>query len=299
MSNEVSMRLIRDNQVITSPNSGNCIVELTMQSGTTFNEDYLLMWKSSQSLWKITHIYRQAPSYPNKVLYTTSDENPITPYVSQPFDVNIISNVYTGGTGVIECDGPITAINDRAFEHSSNCHLLSFTCPSGLQTIGERAFYGQYAIRDVSLPITTLTSVGWAAFADSGVGFRSLPDSVTTLGSSIFESTTHLNEIEEFYFPHDYNIGTANQGIPQSILSGCQNLWKVIFGPDVTHLNYGLFQRCTSLSTILCYAPTPPTCHQYAFYNIPSTGTVRYPSGSDYTSWRMLFPSGWNFVGDL
>ena len=51
----------------------------------------------------------------NVILYTSSDGKIATPYKSDSFGANIVSNTYRDGQGIIIVDAPITSIGDYAF----------------------------------------------------------------------------------------------------------------------------------------------------------------------------------------
>ena len=56
--------------------------------------------------------------------------------------------------------------------------------------------------------------------------------------------------------------------------------------PDsVTSIGSAAFENCSSLNEITCLATTAPSIMSATFKNIKQNGTLRYPSGSDYSSW--------------
>lgn len=78
----------------------------------------------------------------------------------------------------------------------------------------------------------------------------------------------------------------------------CSNLQEVTIGSGVTSiLNYA-FYSCSSLATIYAHPTTAPTLGTGVF-GVASSGTLHYPSGSDYSSWISALPSGWTAVADL
>ncbi len=58
----------------------------------------------------------------NKILYTSSDGNIVTPYATDVFGATIVSNTYENGQGVITFDGEVTKIGERAFYNCSNLY---------------------------------------------------------------------------------------------------------------------------------------------------------------------------------
>ena len=97
------------------------------------------------------------------IFYTSSDGEVITPYKTNAFGANILSNVYENGKGVITFDGAVTTIGSDAFFNRSS--LTSITIPDGV------------------------TSIGYAAFSDcSSLTSITIPDSVTKIGDSAFSN---------------------------------------------------------------------------------------------------------------
>ncbi|MBQ3247248.1 MAG: leucine-rich repeat domain-containing protein, partial [Alistipes sp.] len=74
----------------------------------------------------------------NTIEYTSSDGKVVTPHKTDVFGVNIVSNVYENGKGVITFDGPVTTIGAHAFYECST--LASITIPNSVTSIGYYAF---------------------------------------------------------------------------------------------------------------------------------------------------------------
>ena len=73
----------------------------------------------------------------------------------------------------------------------------------------------------------------------------------------------------------------------------CSSLSSVTIPSSVVTVNSRSFQHCTSLAEITCLATTAPTLGNDVFNDIPSTGVLRVPTGSDYSTWVAQLPSGW------
>lgn len=69
--------------------------------------------------------------------------------------------------------------------------LKSFTVPSGVDSVGERAFSGCTALESVSLP-DTLTYIGFGAFENTALTELTIPASVTKIQSGIVSSCNQL-----------------------------------------------------------------------------------------------------------
>ena len=106
----------------------------------------------------------------NQIWYTSTDGEIVEPYSGEyneyaeaitTFGVNIVSNTYVDGKGVIEFDGDVTTIGDVAFYECSS--LTSITIPDSVTTIGGSAFRGCSSLESVTIP-DSVTTIGSYAF---------------------------------------------------------------------------------------------------------------------------------------
>lgn len=74
--------------------------------------------------------------------------------------------------------------------------------------------------------------------------------------------------------------------------------YHITIGNSVTSIERSAFEKCNSLSNIICMATNAPTLNYNVFKDICSTGTLHYPNGSDYSTWVAQLPSGWKAVAD-
>ena len=80
--------------------------------------------------------------------------------------------------------------------------------------------------------------------------------------------------------------------------SGCTNLQKVTFGSGLTSVGtssgfmFSIFTGCTSLTEIICLAPTAPTLLKKSIQGIENNnGALYVPRGSDYRTWEAILTS--------
>ena len=156
----------------------------------------------------------------NKIFYTSSDGAVVTPYATDVFGANIVSNTYENGQGVITVDGDITSIGDWAFCRCTS--LTSVTIGNSVTSIGNgafsgcsslNAFYGKFA----SLDNRCLIVDGVLhSFASAGVTEYTIPNGVTSIGAWAF--------------------------------SDCYRLTSVTIPDSVTSIEYEAFYKCTSLT---------------------------------------------------
>lgn len=87
----------------------------------------------------------------------------------------------------------VTNIGDQAFGNSRQ--LRTINIPDGVTNIGQEAFLGCSRLRQISLP-EGLKSIGTRAFCNSGLTSVILPESLESLGESVFDSCYDLSYVQ-------------------------------------------------------------------------------------------------------
>lgn len=101
-------------------------------------------------------------SVDNIIYYTSYDGNIVTPYNTNVFGTNIVSNNYVGGQGILEFDGPVIMIGDNAFNNCNN--ITSVTLPESVIEIGGFAFAWCASLTSVYCKATTPPAGGSKMF---------------------------------------------------------------------------------------------------------------------------------------
>ena len=176
----------------------------------------------------------------NQIWYTSTDGKIVEPRsewynnyadAHTTFGVNIVSNTYVDGKGVIEFDGNVTTIGRSAFYGCDS--LTSVTIPDSVTTIGYEAFAWCSSLTSVTIP-DSVTTIGAAAFyVCSSLTNVTIPDSVTTIGGGAFQN--------------------------------CSSLTSVNIPDSVTTIGKGAFAYCSSLTSVYCKPTTPPVGGSYMF----------------------------------
>ncbi len=135
----------------------------------------------------------------NQIWYTSSDGNVVTPNSQATFGVNIESNVYVDGKGVITFDGEVTKIGTVSFYGCYN--LKSITIPSSITTIENAVFVycpnlaefkGKYASDGGRCLIKDNAII---AYANASGTEYTIPDNVTTVWNGAFGLCPSLSNI--------------------------------------------------------------------------------------------------------
>ena len=207
----------------------------------------------------------------NAILYTTSDNQVVTPHKTNVFGAKIASNTYEKGVGIIRFDAPVTSIGEEAFYNCSR--LASITIPDSVTTIGAYAFAGCSSLTSITIPdsvttigdyafnvceaITSVTlgksveHIGFKAFDDCiGITEITIPDSVKTIDVQAFCYCTGLSSFKGKFASKDGKCLIVN-GKLIAFAIGCKNVGKYVIPDGFTDItNYSVY-FCQSLSSVV------------------------------------------------
>ena len=129
----------------------------------------------------------------NEIWYTSTDGEVVTPYNAYAFGVNILSNTYKNGVGIITFDGDVTSIGDCAFAFCES--LASVTISDSVTSIGNMAFKDCTSLTSITIP-DSVTSIGDSAFAVcTSLESVTIPDSVTSIREWAFSFCESLTSV--------------------------------------------------------------------------------------------------------
>lgn len=185
------------------------------------------------------------PSYPlsNEIFYTATAM--VTPYATDVFGSNIVSNIYDAekGYGVITFDDPVTSIGYCAF--SDCCSLTSVTIPDSVTSIETSAFQGCNKLTEVTIP-DSVTSIGTSAFAfcdrlKSFYGKFASEDNRCLIVNGTLKAFAPADLLE-------YTIPSDVTSIGASAFRGCNKLTNIAIPDSVTSIDGGVFKNCDNLA---------------------------------------------------
>ena len=225
----------------------------------------------------------------NKIYYTTTDGNVITPY-SQSFGATITSNVYENGKGILTFDGNVTRIssfkdcttlltitipesvtNIGGYSFDGCVNLKKIIVPNGLTTIGEGAFYDCTSLNEINIP-STVNTIKYDAF-NGCTNLQSIqfPNSVTTMGTGILWDCENLISVK---LPENITA------IGNTFFQNCTSLTEITIPSKVASIDYYAFKNCTNLSCIYCKNETPPTLGNNVFQQSNAISKIYVPTTS-------------------
>lgn len=155
-----------------------------------------------------------------------------------------------------------TTITDGIFEFNEDDEsmriMTAVTIPNGVTTISSLAFRYNLALENVTIP-NTVTIIEEGCFSDTAIKTLVIPEGLITIKSQAFQYC---------------------------------NVESITFPSTLETIEYEAFDMCSYLSSITCLATTAPEVEFDAFPGGRS-GTLRVPTGSDYSSWLSELGSGW------
>ena len=175
----------------------------------------------------------------NQIWYTSSDANIVTPEETTNFGVNIVSNIYKNGKGIITFDSNVTSIGKNAFSFRKT--LTNIILPNSVNTIGNHAFYGS-SLESVILPnsITTIDSYAFASC--SSLTNITIPNNVTTIGDHAFYNCGSLTGI---------TLPNSITKIMDNTFDACTSLKNITLPNGTTSIYRYAFKGCTSLTDVI------------------------------------------------
>lgn len=215
----------------------------------------------------------------NVITYKSDDNSIITPYNTSAFGVNIISNTYKNGFGILRFNGNVASIGVEAFKGCEK--LTEITIPKNTVDIGTQAFYGCKKLRSVYLPdgVQTIGNDTFSACVE--LADIKIPESVNSIGIGCFQECSKLMtinipqnivDIKDATFQHCRFVSFT---IPQNIQS---------IGSYALSFN-GL------LNVLYCKPQIPPQINSTTFAEGFAEGGVIYVPMESVDSYKSAY--GW------
>ncbi len=161
--------------------------------------------------------------------------------------------------------------------------LKNVTISNSVTSLGHSAFHGCEGITSIEIP-KGVTEIGDYAFTSCyGLISIIIPEGVTKIGENTFAWCFNLTDII---------IPQGMIEIGENAFKGCEELTSITLPNSVTSIGYDAFDGCNAVKEITCLAETAPVLRLSVFTGT-TTGTLKIPKGSDYSSWLEDLGSGW------
>lgn len=254
--------------VVPTSGSNNGELRVTVTSGTTTRSGSILLYNSKYGLNWVIDIHQVDGK---RIYYTTLNNLAYSGLTTNTFgDATLLSNTYSGYTGVLLFDRDVEEIPDNAFYSN----------------------VGQNTLTTIQLPIT-VTRIGTNSFRGlSMLSVCDIPDAVTYIGERAFQSCNSLSSVTisenvttigEQAFAMD--SGTRN--VNYNAISATVYTSTPATTPAPFYANGGNLVLGNKVQTI----------PDYMFYESHFTGTLSLPS--TLTSIGTQSFLGNSFTGDL
>ena len=183
-------------------------------------------------------------------------------------------------------------VTDIPWSCFSECkNLETITLGNGVQSIGNSAFNNCSKLETINFAVDShLTFIDGYAFYNCGLKSVTLPNSVTTLGETIFSWCRQLKEV---------TFGSAITSIPFYSFTGCQALKSLYIPAGVVSMG-GFFEYCCEqMEDVYCSAD-PATMYWWSNDDDFAPGKSTRFHVFDKAAWEAKFPdANVTFVQDL
>lgn len=193
------------------------------------------------------------------------------------------ANIVEGGEPYFYMYSEFRTKNDEfSVYFFKGCKLKTIEFPQSLKVIGNAAFSECYNLSGKIIIPEGVTTVGVSSFEATAIESVELPSSLVTvtdgsmiidaIGAHAFENCRSLREI---------NIPESVTTIQTSVFSGCTSLTTITLPKGIISVLGNAFQDCTGLKEIRVHASIPPKAYYQAFYRVDTeTCKLMVPEGT-------------------
>lgn len=176
----------------------------------------------------------------------------------------ILGDAFNGCSALVAIDNgfpdSVKTIEGGAFRSCTK--LTGPLVANGLETIADRVFHSDPALRSVDFSGSSLTNIPEFVFYNcSGLEFVALPDSLTTLGEGCFSGASSLRILTPLLPPKLVTLGS--DGSPA--IANCPLEGHVVSPPSLERIGTRAF-RTSKIETFTAARKGLKTVGQYAFF---------------------------------
>lgn len=147
-------------------------------------------------------------------------------------------DVEVGNIQYISLEGVLFDTNQQTLLHCPAGKEGSYRIPTGVKTIGDRAFEGCTGLTGIGIPNSVTTIGNYAFYGCTELTGILIPNSVTTIGADAFACCTSLTGIK---------IPDSVKTLGQNAFWNCLGLRRVVLSRGIKTIEWGAFSDCIGL----------------------------------------------------
>jgi len=194
---------------------------------------------------------------------------------------------------------------ENLFWHYFRPYIHKIILPADLTKIGNHAFYQCENLESVVIP-DKVDTIGKYAFTGCvKLTQINMPESVRALGANAFYGTSITNPVYNSkifgYMPKSY---AGKYVVPEGIVSiatrsfvNCDKLTEIIMPESLKRLGTDVYDGCSALQSLTCYAVNPPECvHTFTGIDmsiplyVPAESVDAYNDAEEWNDFTNILP---------
>lgn len=193
------------------------------------------------------------------------------------------ANIVEGGEPYFYMYSEFRTKNDEfSVYFFKGCKLKTIEFPQSLKVVGNAVFSECYNLSGKIIIPEGVTTIGVSSFEATAIESVELPSSLVTVtdGSMVIDAIG-AHAFENCRSLRDINIPESVTTIQTSVFSGCTSLTTITLPKGVTWVHGSAFQDCIGLKEIRVHASVPPKADYQAFYRVDTeTCKLMVPEGT-------------------
>ena len=193
------------------------------------------------------------------------------------------ANIVEGGEPYFYMYSEFRTKNDEfSVYFFKGCKLKTIEFPQSLKVVGNAVFSECYNLSGKIIIPEGVTTIGVSSFEVTAIESVELPSSLVTVtdGSMVIDAIG-AHAFENCRSLRDINIPESVTTIQTSVFSGCTSLTTITLPKGVTLVRGSAFQDCIGLKEIRVHASVPPKADYQAFYRVDTeTCKLMVPEGT-------------------
>lgn len=193
------------------------------------------------------------------------------------------ANIVEGGEPYFYMYSEFRTKNDEfSVYFFKGCKLKTIEFPQSLKVVGNAVFSECYNLSGKIIIPEGVTTIGVSSFEATAIESVELPSSLVTVtdGSMVIDAIG-AHAFENCRSLRDINIPESVTTIQTSVFSGCTSLTTITLPKGVTWVCGSAFQDCIGLKEIRVHASVPPKADYQAFYRVDTeTCKLMVPEGT-------------------